>query len=77
MRSRAALLIPVLCLSACATAPSDPVCPKLAPYTAAQQAEAAKELNALPLGAELRAFVSDYGKLRDETRVCLGQHVPR
>ncbi|WP_218119581.1 hypothetical protein [Roseospirillum parvum] len=61
-------------LSACATGPSDDaaasVCPRLIPYSAAFQAQAADELEALPPGSALEVLVADYLVTRDQLRVC-------
>ena len=45
-------------------------CPPLVTYSAGQMKRAAAELRALPKDAELRRFVTDYGKTRDAIRAC-------
>jgi hypothetical protein len=39
-------------------------------YTAAEQARAANEVEALPEGAVIVRMLSDYAVLRDQGRVC-------
>lgn len=56
-------------LAGCATAVSDPVV-RLAPYTAAEQAEAAAALPTLP--PVIRRMIDDYGQLRAELRAARG-----
>jgi len=51
-------------LSACATAPTDPICAPLARYDRETQRAAAAELHALPPGVVLRRLIEDYGVLR-------------
>lgn len=65
-------LIVTLWLSACATAGSDAraPCPPVVDYTAAEQARAADELEALPEGAVIVRMLSDYAVLRDQARAC-------
>jgi hypothetical protein len=46
-------------------------CPPVVDYTAADQARAADEVEALPEGAIVVRMLSDYAVLRDQARVCL------
>lgn len=68
----AALLIAMLWLSACATGGSDAraPCPPVVEYTAADQAQAANEVEALPEGAVIVRMLIDYAVMRDQMRVC-------
>ena len=68
----AALLIAMLWLSACATGGSDTraPCPPVVEYTAADQARAADEVEALLEGAVVVRMLSDYAALRDQARAC-------
>lgn len=68
----AAPLIAMLWLSACAMAGSDTwvPCPPVVEYSAADQATAADEVEALPEGADVVAMLSDYAVLRDQARAC-------
>lgn len=68
----AALLIVVLWLSACAMGGSDAraPCPPAVDYTAADQARAADEVEALPEDAVVVRMLSDYAVLRDQARAC-------
>ena len=45
-------------------------CPPLVDYTAAEQARAADEVEALPDGAVIVQMLSDYAVLRDQARAC-------
>ena len=67
-----ALLIVTLWLSACAMGGSDAQapCPPVVDYTAADQARAADEVEALPEGAVVVRMLSDYAVLRDQARAC-------
>lgn len=57
-------------LAGCATAPSDPLCPRLVPYPAEVQRQAADEI-ASGLAPVLSRFAEDYGELRAAVRgVC-------
>ena len=69
----AALLIVMLWLTGCAMAGSDAraPCPPVVDYTAADQAQAADEVEALPEGAVIVRMLSDYAVLRDQARACL------
>ena len=62
----------MLWLSACATVGSDnrAPCPPVIEYTAADQARAADEVEALPEGAVIVRMLSDYVVLRDQARAC-------
>jgi hypothetical protein len=62
----------MLWLSACATVGSDnrAPCPTVVDYTAAEQARAADEVEALPEGAVVVRMLSDYAVLRDQARAC-------
>ncbi len=62
----------MLWLSACATGGSDAraPCPPVVEYTAADQAQAANEVEALPEGALIGRMLIDYVVLRDQARAC-------
>ena len=45
-------------------------CPPIVDYTAADQATAADEVEALPEGAVIIRMLSDYAVLRDQARAC-------
>lgn len=45
-------------------------CPPVVEYTAADQAQAAEEVETLPEGAVIVRMLSDYAVLRDQARVC-------
>jgi len=70
--------LPALALAAIAAAsctslavPATPsLCPEPKPYTAAEEARAARELLALPAGAMLAEMIADYGRERAELRAC-------
>lgn len=67
----------LLLLAGCTAVPSDvKVCtgilPDVKPYTRAFQEEAAKEMDANKSPA-LSTMTVDYGVMRDQTRVALGQ----
>ena len=68
----AALLIVTLWLTGCAMGGSDTraPCPPVVEYTAADQARAADEVEALPNGAVIVRMLSDYAVLRDQVRAC-------
>lgn len=64
-------MIAMLSLSGCATASSDSApCPPVVEYSAADQARAAAEVEALPERAVLVRMMSDYAVLRDQARAC-------
>ena len=62
----------MLWLTGCATGGSETraPCPPVVDYTAADQARAADEVEALPEGAVVVRMLSDYAVLRDQARVC-------
>ena len=62
----------MLWLSACAMGGSDAraPCPPVVEYTAADQAQAANEVEALPEGALIVRMLIDYAVLRDQARAC-------
>ncbi len=68
------LVIAALSLTACATAPSrqSVVCPPVAAYDRAFQAQLADEIQRLPPGAALEQAMLDYARLRDQARACTG-----
>lgn len=45
-------------------------CPSVVEYTAADQARAADEVEALQEGATIARMLSDYAVLRDQVRAC-------
>ena len=65
-------MIAMTLLSACATGGSDTraPCPPVVEYTAADQARAADEVEALLEGAVVVRMLSDYAALRDQARAC-------
>lgn len=76
------LVLAMLPMTGCATAPSDPleprvvvVCGHVADYTKQQMAAAANELAALPANSILASvLVPDLGRMRDEARACAKGH---
>ncbi|GAA0300499.1 hypothetical protein GCM10008966_21490 [Rhodovulum strictum] len=62
----------MLWLSACAMGGSETraPCPRVVDYTAAEQARAGDEVEALPEGAVIVRMLSDYAVLRDQARAC-------
>ena len=62
----------MLWLSACAMDGSDAraPCPSVVDYSAAEQARAADEVEALPEGAVIVRMLGDYAVLRDQARAC-------
>jgi hypothetical protein len=62
----------MLWLSACAMGGSEgqAPCPPVAVYSAADQANVADEVDALPEGAMVVRMLSDYAVLRDQARAC-------
>lgn len=62
----------MLWLTGCATGGSDapPPCPPVVEYTAADQARAADEVEALSEGAVIIRMLSDYAMLREQARAC-------
>ncbi|WP_293552656.1 hypothetical protein [Parvibaculum sp.] len=63
-----ALAISLTPLNGCATGASDAACLNVRPYTAAEQAAAADELDRLGPQSMTGKFMADYGRLRDEAR---------
>lgn len=73
------LLVPALLMMSTAACGTDtsriplPVCPQIVEYSAADQAKAADELQALPANGVVRSrFMPDYGRMRAEVRACRG-----
>lgn len=68
----AVLMIAMLWLSGCAMGGSDTraPCPPVVEYTAADQARAADEVEALPESAVIIRMLGDYAVLRDQARAC-------
>ncbi len=68
----AALLIVTLWLTGCAMGGSDTraPCPPVVEYTAADQARAADEVEALSEGAVVVRMLSDYAVMRDQAQAC-------
>ena len=62
----------MLCLTGCATGGSETraPCPPVVDYTAADQAQAADEVETLPEGAVIVRMLGDYAVLRDQARAC-------
>ena len=64
----------MLWLTGCVTGGSDRggpgACPPVVDYSAAEQARAAGELEALQEGAMLVRMLGDYAVLRDQARAC-------
>jgi hypothetical protein len=62
----------MLWLTGCATGGSESraPCPPVVDYTAAAQARAADEVEALPEGAVIVRMLADYAVLRDQARAC-------
>lgn len=65
-------MIVTLWLTGCAMDGSDTraPCPPVVDYTAADQARAADEVEALPEGAVIVRMLGDYAVLRDQARAC-------
>lgn len=65
-------LIATLWLTGCAMADSETraPCPPVVEYSAADQARAADEVEALPEGAVIVRMLGDYAVLRDQARAC-------
>ena len=68
----AAPLIVMLWLSACATGSSEMQvpCPPVVAYSAADQARAADEVDAMPESAMIVRMLTDYAVLRDQAKAC-------
>ena len=47
-----------------------PLCPPVPEYSAAFQARAAEEVEALPEGAALLTMMEDYAVMREQARAC-------
>ena len=62
----------MLWLTGCAMGGSDAraPCPPVVEYTAADQARAADEVDAMPEGAVVVRMLSDYAVMRDQARAC-------
>jgi hypothetical protein len=62
----------MLWLSGCAMAVTETraPCPPVVDYSAAEQARAADEVDALPEGAVIVRMLSDYAVLHDQARAC-------
>ena len=62
----------MLLLTGCAMGGSDAraPCPPIVDYTAADQAQAADEVETLPEGAAIVRMLGDYAVLRDQARAC-------
>lgn len=62
----------MLWLTGCVMGGSDAraPCPPVVDYTAADQARAADEVEALPEGTVIVRMLSDYAVLRDQARAC-------
>ncbi len=60
----------MLSTAACATAVASSACSALVPYDQAAMIQAADELQALPVGAEIRTMIADYGATRAQIRAC-------
>jgi len=50
-----------------------PACPPVVEYSAADQARAAAEIEALPEGAVIVRMLSDYSVMRDQARICFSK----
>lgn len=69
----AALAAATIFLTGCAMGSFDTVpsaCPPVVEYSRAEQARLAAELAALPEGAVIPEWLSDYAVLREQTRAC-------
>lgn len=63
----------MISLNACVRVTSDPppaICPPVLEYTQAEQARLADELGALPVGALIAEWLSDYSVMREQARFC-------
>lgn len=73
------MLAAAVVVAACTPAPQPGpvvVAPAVAPWTCAEQRQAAAELKALPAGAVVGRMMGDYGRMRDESRAALGLPKP-
>jgi len=69
------LVIGTSLLAACATVSSESemsVCPHVVKYSQVEQAQAAKEAQALQDGSVIVEMLSDYFVMRDQARSCVG-----
>ena len=72
-RPRAALAAAMIFLTGCAGGSSDTApsaCPPVVEYSRAEQARVAEEVAALPEGALIVGWFTDYAVLRDQARAC-------
>lgn len=73
-RRAAVLTIAMLLLGGCGRGGSEArvvgVCPPVVAYSAAEQARAATEVEAMAEGAVVVRMLSDYAVLREQVRVC-------
>ena len=72
-RPQTALVIVMLFSSGCAGVGSDAppsACPPVVKYSPAEQARVAEEVAALPEGALIVEWLTDYAVLRDQVRAC-------
>lgn len=68
---RSVAILASLALAACTPTTVKLVCPPIVEYSAADQARAADELEAMPAGSIIRErFMPDYGQLRAQIRAC-------
>ncbi|MDP3961716.1 MAG: hypothetical protein Q8Q26_16915 [Pseudorhodobacter sp.] len=74
MPQRAAPLIAMLSLGACAMGGSEGgglgACPPVVAYSRAEQAQSAVEVEALPEGAVVVRMLADYAVMREQARAC-------
>lgn len=72
MQQAVALAVVIIFLSACAGVGFEPggPCPPVVGYSRAEQVQVAKEVAALPEGAQVSEWLVDYAVLRDQARVC-------
>lgn len=65
-------MVAIVLLTGCATVGSETraPCSPVVEYSAADQARAADEVEALPEGAVIVRMLSDYAVLRDQARAC-------
>jgi hypothetical protein len=65
-------VIAMIFLSGCARVGSDPAaaCPPVVEYSAAEQAQVADEIAALPENARIVEWLADYAVLRAQARAC-------
>ncbi len=78
MRMLPGLVLATTLTSACAPAASErPACPREVEYGKPFLAKLAAETEALPAGSALGTAMADYGRLRDQSRACRGERIPR